>query len=89
MTSEAFDVPGQLGTEVDGGLVGVLRGREEDGRLVDVGHGVEVGALVRRVVQLIEAPLPGVGGAPLLRPPLLVPRLALRALVAKDLQKKT
>ena len=78
-------IPGQLRAEVDGGLVRVLRGHEEDGRLVDVGHGVEVGALVRRVVQLVEPPLPGVGGAPLLRPPLLVPRLALGPLVAKDL----
>ena len=78
-------IPGQLRAEVDGGLVRVLRGHEEDGRLVDVGHGVEVGALVRRVVQLVEPPLPGVGGAPLLRAPLLVPRLPLRTLVAKDL----
>ena len=88
ITSEAFDAPGQLGAEVDGGLVWVLRGREEDGRLVDVCHGVELGALERRVVQLVEPPLPGVGGAPLLRPPLLVPSLPLRTLVAKDLARK-
>ena len=46
-------IPRQLGAEVDGGLVGVLRGREEDRRLVDVDHGVKVGALVRSVVQLV------------------------------------
>ena len=46
-------IPRQLGAEIDGGLVGVLRWREEDRRLVDVDHGVKVGSFVRSVVQLV------------------------------------
>ena len=79
--------PWQLRPEFQIGLLRVLGRREQDGRLVGLGHDVELGPLVRLVVELVQSPLSAGGHAALVGSPLLVTGLAFRAFVTEHLRR--